>query len=455
MQSKIGYNVLSTRDKNTLFDHSSRLNPSAMLFYSFQGEIAQQFKARFPRCVVIVRDYPDEEIWLKETPTQWLDKRQHLAANGVYLYTSNEPGLSDELVKWHVELMELCVNRNVHLVVLNFSVGYPSPEQLFRCKRIFELAALYRNLFVIGLHEYAGGVITSGLIGGTPDQVIDKVKPNFIPVENWPMNASNITRFHMGRYKFVLDYCSKNNIPKPRIIITEWGFDFLGDIGNWLNNLVKTHPYVSINGWRTLVNQWLRWFPQWEDAQDALYFQAKWAETVLYTDVEALLFFAWSDDDNWPAFDLSKAFGLHKRLESTSAPTNPPPPPDPVPEVYPDPRDPRWLKGIVRSNAAVHVRASRSITSSVVGAVRDGQPVLYIDDDEFGDWYPIKSASGTSIFGYSRRDVIGFDPPPTSEFTYPVPPPHIPVTAREAVAATLYWLSDLIRHLADWITNAQ
>lgn len=318
-----------------------------MLFYSSESDYARGFKILFPNCTVIIRDWPDDNVHHRETPIQWLAKRKHLADGGIYLYTTNEPGLDDSLIKWHLELMDLCIQYNVRLVILNFGVGNPGGSDWERLRPIIDKANQYRNLFIIGLHEYAGAVITSGLYGGYPDNAgvvpdSGKIGVNLVPVESWPMDVSNITCFHMGRYKFLIDYCKANKLPIPRIIVTEWGFDSTEDIGKWLDTLVKTPPNTDVNGWHTLANQWKAWWKQWTDPQDAYYYQIKWAENVLYKHVEALLIFGWTNERKWMGYDVSKSKTLHTRIESTSNPIDIPgdTPTEPSPPTIPPPTPP-------------------------------------------------------------------------------------------------------------------
>jgi len=336
-QSKFGYNVLDIENWDIFITHCRELNPTSMLFYSYQMDKAKAFKAIFPNCVVIIRDWPDDGIHDRETPQQWLDKRQHLAEGGFYLYTTNEPGFGPGLVTWTLNLMKLCEAKQIRLCVLNFSVGRPEATDWKAMDAILREASLHRELFIIGLHEYAGGVITSGLYGGNPDQAYISAteKRDLTKVTNWPTDVTNITCFHMGRFKFLVEYCKSINLTLPRIIITEWGFDYTGDIGKWLDNLVKTDGHKDINGWKTLVKQWSIWFKEWTSGEEAYYFQAKWAELALYKKVEGILIFAWTRDSQWGNFDVSQAKTFQSKLAETTTPVTPPtdtvPTPDPSP----------------------------------------------------------------------------------------------------------------------------
>jgi hypothetical protein len=184
-------------------------------------------------------------------------------------------------------------------------------------QRMLELLDQHRDLFVLGLHEYAAGVITSGLVGGAPD---DPRHPNFVPVEKWPHDVGPLTMFHCGRFHFLLDYCRKVGLRPPRIILTEHGFDDVSDIKPWLNGLRVRGPYMNIRGWKSLQDQWSDWYGGrgWS-AQRAMFEQLAWADRTIYrpTPVEAQCIFCWGHTSaEWEQFDVAEAKEFHSLLET-------------------------------------------------------------------------------------------------------------------------------------------
>lgn len=331
--TKLGYNVLSLPDRNRLYTHAHKLNPPAMLFYSHMAGTAREYAAEFPGSAVILRSWPDGSDVILEAPDKWLDRVSKGIPDNLYLYTCNETGWSSALIKWHVEVMKLAIQRKRRLCILNMGVGQPAPTNWAEAKELIALASGHRDLFIVGLHEYAGGVITSGLIGGDP---------KFIQPETWPApsQAKALTRWHCGRYKFLMDYCKELGIQPPRVVITEAGFDFTGDIGPWLNKLRFTPPNKSINGWKTLVDQWRDWWPTWS-AETAYAKQILWAQDALWTDAEAVLLFGWGDSGGWQAYDVSGALAMQELFEAaTPAPPVEVPPPVPIPAPIPLPPEP-------------------------------------------------------------------------------------------------------------------
>jgi hypothetical protein len=233
------------------------------------------------------------------------------------LHTSCEPGWGPEVIDWHIKLMELAAPRGIKLVIGNWSVGTPQPEQWSMARPMLELLDQHRDLFVLGLHEYAAGVITSGLVGGAPD---DPRHPNFVPVENWPHDVSPLTMFHCGRFQFLVKYCQSIGLRPPRIMLTEHGFDDVSDIKPWLNGLRVRGPYMNVRGWKSLQDQWSDWYGGrgWS-AQRAMFEQLAWADRTIYrsTPVEAQCIFCWGHTSSeWEQFDVADAKEFHSLLET-------------------------------------------------------------------------------------------------------------------------------------------
>lgn len=320
--SRISYNVHAhgIPDRNAFMAHLERLQPKAILIMDDLG-LAQSIKARIPNTIVIHRNWgvtqADDDVFAKVSPQRWIDLRGHETDGKIALHTSCEPGWGQDVIDWHVKLMELCAPRGIPLVIGNWAVGTPQPEQWPMARRMLELLDQHRDLFVLGLHEYACGVITSGLVGGAPD---DPRHPNYIPVENWPGSVQGITMFHCGRFNFLLNYCHSIGLRPPRIIMTEHGFDDVSDIKPWASTLRLRGPYLNIRGWKTIVDQWTDWYGGrgWS-AERALFEQLAWADRTIYqpSPVEAQCIFCWGHTDKvWEQFDMARAGEFQSLLEA-------------------------------------------------------------------------------------------------------------------------------------------
>jgi len=344
-KSRISYNIhgQNVPDWDGLKRHLVAIDPAAVLVMDDLDK-CRELKRLLPDAIVIYREHGsegDETVHKRMSPEAWLKHRGGMAAGGIWQYTTNEPGYDKDILQWHVWLMEQAVVTKTPLVVGNFATGLPKPEEWGLARRFLELLAAHPDLFILGLHQYAAGVATSGLYGGYPDNAgADPSKPNevgknLIPPEAWPPSAEGITTFHMGRQRFLLDYCKLIGIRPPRMIITETGFDDLSDVAGFMRKLKISSKYQNARGWKSIIPQWEAWFGARGWSPERAYFeQLKWADRVLFQPygIEAELVFSWGHSSQmWDQFDMAEAFEFHALLEAHAKPVVEPPPPAPKP----------------------------------------------------------------------------------------------------------------------------
>lgn len=420
-----GWNTLRIDDKAAYLAHIRKLRPKALLFYADQLDFARQIKAEFPDMVVIIRNWPDDNLYVKQSPQSWLSQHEGQASGGLYLYTCNESGLTADNIQWHMQLMDLCIQKNVHLVMLNPATGTWDTPDFERLKPLLIKASQHRELFVIGLHSYAGGVITSGIAGGLPinagiatsvNDAPGSKGHNFIPHDKWPTRdeiiQNNWTTFHLGRHSWIIRYC--RDILKlaelPRFALTETGFDYLGDVGQWLNSLDHS-GFTSVNGWQTLRSQWVSW---WGGSADGWYIeQFKYAALALMEGLEFALFFCYGDDGNWHNYDVSKS-GIPALLEQATGT----PPVTPLPFDYGD--MPLCLLEITNSKiTSIYLRAMPSTDNSPLSQIPDGAKVNYSQNALNSGVYKWHKAIYQGVTGfiaetgnYEVTRVFESEPPP-------------------------------------------
>ncbi|MBZ0274616.1 MAG: hypothetical protein K8I60_00645, partial [Anaerolineae bacterium] len=333
--SRISLNIhaQNTPDRKYLLQHLQKLNPPAVLVMDAAG-FAKEVKAALPNTIVIHRSWGtrgDDDIHKQLTPEQWVaQKIKEIDGGDLWCYTTNEPEFGDEVIRWHIEVMERAAKVGLKLVVGNWSVGKPDnvDNDWKRAQRMLELLDQNRKTMILGLHEYACGVVTSGFVGGPPSEFRDSkgnvLHPDFIKPENWPADTVKLgALWHCGRFKFLVQHCKNVGINPPRIIITEHGFDDVSDIKPWTETLKKTPTFGNqggnIRGWKTLEGQWGDWFGRlnWT-AQRAYFEQLKYADQHIYQGsvVEAQLIFSWGHSaDIWAQFDVADSRELHGLLE--------------------------------------------------------------------------------------------------------------------------------------------
>jgi hypothetical protein len=454
MTSRIGYNIHAQRvpDRDKLMKHLAKVRPAAVLVMD-GVQLAREIKAMLPEATVISRIYPDDDIQNRISPKQWLDQRGPQAEGGIVQYTSNEAGFSPNLINWHIELMEMAAKTRTPLIIGNMSVGTPGAEDWAAGKRLLELLDQHRDLFILGLHEYACGVITSGFLGGYPDNA--GVAPNsgqqgrnLIPPANWPSpaEAALMTMFHCGRFKFVVRYCASVGIKPPRIILTEHGFDDLDDIEGWANKLQMTPPYKDIRGWKSCANQWRKWYePLGWSPQRAMFEQLAYADRTIYQGsvVEAQLIFCWGHtSDMWDQFDVAQADEFQGLMEGYAATPAQPPTFPQLPAVD----DPNWKPVVTQSTGNVNVRDLPDKSGNVIALLKPGSEAFWMPNWAHGIWTPVKSVLlDTPVRGWVSTDVVTFKDRPQT-----LPGSTITLTREEALA-----LDGQCRVVADSLTACE
>lgn len=450
---RIGHNVHAQSrdfDKNKLLKHVSILQPDWMLVMD-DLNLCRDIQAVSSRTKVIYRAFNHENDWDKISPAAWVAaKKKDIGNADVWAYCVNEGGFDDALLYWYVSVIELAAKANLKVVVGNFSVGTPRPEDWRKPAAVAFLKVLdkYRDTAIMGLHEYACGVITSGFLGGYPDNAgvapdSGKVGRNLIVPGNWPTanEAATMTMFHCGRFRFIVTACNALGIRPPRIVLTEHGFDDVSDIKLWSDRLHMTVPYTTIRGWKSVQNQWRDWFGKalgWTVAR-AYFEQLKYADQAIYLGscVEGQLIFCWGHtSEMWDQFDISKEDDLHKLLEDYAMqhtpPSNPPPvvtTPPPPPVVIPPPPsasypmlptidDPRWEHVIATPKGDwVNVRSAPTPTVTAIAKLRANDELYVILSENEGIWIPVKipGDDGLPLRGWVSTDVVAFTVFPTQE----------------------------------------
>lgn len=344
------------KNKERLYTHCIHRQPRALVVMD-ELNVALDLKRLLPQTLVIFRQWGpdgDENDYLQSTPREWLESHKKYAEQGLALYVLNEPPFNRVVIEWLKDLIEInAKDYGFILVVGNWATGNPHQDRWVEAKDLLERFDQHRTLTILGLHEYAGAVVTSGLYGGYPNNA--GVEPgknggkNLIPFENWPQDVSDVTCYHLGREKFLVQYCKSIGLKPPRIILTETGFDDTTDIEGFLKTLPVSAPYLNIRGYKTLKYQWARWWVGWSAAR-AYFEQIKYAVEVIWkaSPVEAVCLYCWGHSSAlWEQFDIEEETALHGYLEAWTTPTRvptpvpvPPPPPIPIPIPAPVPTPP-------------------------------------------------------------------------------------------------------------------
>lgn len=338
MVSRISINIngdAPSLDLNRLLAFVSRLRPGWIVIKN-NLDLALALATQYPSMQVVYRQWPDDDRPVRQSPATYITEMAGKVGGrpNVWLYTNNESGFSPAVFSWLRDVIGLAGSHGLKVVVGNFSVGTPELNDWSRPDVLdfLHTCSDKRDRVVIGLHEYAIGVITSGFVGGAPD---DPRHTNYIPVANWGADARTLTKWHCGRFNFLVQTCEAKGIPVPRLLITEHGFDDVSDLKAWAQTLPRDG---DIKGWTTLGKAWHGWYPQWSHEQ-AYAEQLLYADRAIYqrTAVEGQCIFCWADSGGWSTLDIQNAGELQDRLVQAvvQTPADPPPVVNPPPPVTP------------------------------------------------------------------------------------------------------------------------
>jgi hypothetical protein len=430
MNSFYGYNIHSRglKKPTALIEHTMKVKPKWSLVMDGLP-LLQQLQTASASTNFIHRNYTvtggDDDVFKRLSPKQWLKDHAEEVRAGIWTTTTCEPGWSQEVIDWHVELMRLAIPAKAKLVIGNWSVGTPDPDAIRMAKQMLQLCADHPELFVLGLHEYAGAVITSGLVGGAPDGWTEKhdkqYHPDYQKQASWPMNgeARVLTHWHCGRFKFWLDYCRDAGISAPRIVLTEVGFDDVADIGWWTASLPHTAPYKNIAGYKTLQAYWKQTFPQW--SHDQAYFkQLEHAENNTYADtpVEGACIYNYGHDDpKWEPDDVEGRTEFLGYMEAHAMPVQP----TYTPDTFTSGDEYR----ISTPGAFINVHPVPNITSgSIVKVPNDAVVKVLQESKEQGDYFRYIEYAGATGWIAMQNGGVKFAPyiPPPDPKPAPVPP---------------------------------
>lgn len=443
-KNRWGMNVLEIPDEKLFWEEMAHMQPGSMLFFQDQQEQARELKRKYPAAHVVIRGWPDQDNHIKFTPQEWVERvATDLGRGGLIVQTSNEAGWDANLLRWHEQLLEfLIANPEIQIKIglLGSSVGVPKPEEWAMAKRLFELAAhpsLKGRVFLI-LHEYFAAVVTSGQIGGYPDNAgaqpgSAEVGRNLIPFNSWMSDLTGITQFHMGRYHFYLKWCEEWGLEPLPIIMGEVGADYLGDLATWLHALPRKNYNESVNGWLTLIEAWEKWY----NANHLHVYQRmlEYADEVIYKNphVVGLIVFAYGQR-TWLNYLVNKPDHYFvpflsdlNRYETGDWENggewipDPPTPPVPPPEE-PCETHSVWAHGKINAggfvpllSAPLHFESYDAITEAVRAAIVQsiidillpGEPVFVLVDAPSSDFTLVQRADGT--VGFVPSGVVDID----------------------------------------------
>lgn len=221
----IGYNIdgmfLSDTDKTKL-KNVLKANPPKFLVVLNSIHFAIELKNLLPKTLVAYRrmdlgEY--DNLYKIISPAQFVAFHEETISNGLVVYTNNEPSPSSELHRWEFEVAKLILAKGGKSLHYNWSVGMPDYNEYNKMWDLLKLMSQNRDRLFLGLHEYAFANFFFEYGGND----------NPVTWENDGRQAHVV-----GRYKNLVNYCVSNNIKPPSIVFSEYGWDEIHALYNFI-----------------------------------------------------------------------------------------------------------------------------------------------------------------------------------------------------------------------------
>lgn len=371
--SRLGYNHLKVQDKAADLTHLKRIDAGGALFFQTEIDFARQVKSELPACAVIIRNWDDRQNTTRLTPKQWLKDNKPLGDGNMIVQTVNEPGWGKDTIAWHIQLLKdkKAAKDHTHVGLFALPTGTPGLDDWAQGQELFKMMSDMRDEVSFLFHSYFAIVPTSGFIGGEPSHAgVPIGQPgglNLVPMPSWPLDSNRYTTFHVGREKYLFKYMEAIGVDFD-VHMTEYGLDYLSDIGDWIKTLHSdSGPNDTVDGWREAWSTWKSFYGNMSPQDIYMTMIAYHDRHVIHPKVRSVLLYqrGSAGADQWGKYrtdpELDGPMELYTsdpnsyRLpqERNTLPVNTPP------EVPAPPVDP--LIEITRSDAMVLERSYRTL----------------------------------------------------------------------------------------------
>lgn len=348
------HNHLTETDREVLVAHLARIKPGLVVVMD-DPHLARRIHAASPNTRVVYRKYLGDHTHLRMTPQQWVATYQAElpASEGVYWYCNNEPGFSLELVQWLTDVARLVLQANGRACLGNWSVGTPEPNDWLRAKDLLKLCGDNPARLMIGLHEYA------------PTWVGREFGMEYNP-SSWPEKISGAS-YLLSRYRYIFRACDTLGVRRPKIAITEWGFDRIHAVGEWQQSLPRTPGQDLIGPLWGNLSAWDSMKPPSMAWPEYMVKQLAWAWRAIYRhdpEIVGTALFCWGADPGsaWKAFDFRSVPDIIPLMEGVNWTMN---------SIPPKPVGTHWV-------ANMNVREKPSPTATIKGGIKVGTPVPFV-----------------------------------------------------------------------------
>jgi hypothetical protein len=358
----------STEEQRRIFEAYIRDGqPAAVVVFDSDGDSADdalRLARAYPATIVIYRKFiKGDNQYLYLSPQAWCAEHAALIDGPPNLFSQidNEPNAKAS-APWMLATMKAARASRIRAGIGGYGVGQPSEDemQLQSIADIVAYMAANAGWFVLLLHEYTRGSVFVDFARHVRDP------------RDWPTAIpANTTLYLMGRYKAWHRLADKLRVARPKVIISEFGYDYVA--------AVSPDVYGPIGSLLSSLPTWAGWSSLHPEIYAARMLQRAKALFYADPDVWGWVNFCWSNHPtDWGEWnseyaDLFRA-ELVKGFDRMTAPTQPPT--APAPKLSPKPPG---VYNVAITNPNVTSINLRSATGAILTTLRTGARVEIID----------------------------------------------------------------------------
>lgn len=338
-KSRISFNINGEAVPDTAYLLQVMTNPcktTALVMNNLA--LAVRIKELCPDTIVVSRNYSplEGDEWALRSAQNMVEQWRREGHPEIVRHSTNEPSFGrglrlQQFVQADLLLMRLAREAGFTLAMGNFSVGIYEASDIDAGLFDAYIRGLHQYGHYLGLHEYSLGVLAFGTGQWSAQCLLDRV---CVQPERWPTEQLLVRRiwsdgmwqyppfWYLGRGIWWLIRADLISAPRPRIILTEFGWDNLPNIKpiieplRWKYGLPQY--FNDMRGINTYPNLWRYYWPNWSFSQAACE-QLLWAEMIYPPEFIGVDLFTWSLSSDWRQTDFSgrenaAMFELHQCL---------------------------------------------------------------------------------------------------------------------------------------------
>lgn len=321
-RERISYNINgeAVADTNYLLQVMTNPCKTTALVMNNLG-LGIRIRQSCPETIIVSRSWSplEGDEWFYRSPQNFVDQCNREGHKDIVRHSTNEPSFGgtrtvQAFVAAEIELMRLARLSGCTYAMGNFSVGYIRPEWINAGLFDPYLRALNQYGHYLGVHEYACCALPFGVGQWSASWLIDRTR---VQEASWPVAAALPVRlwdnqlppyWYLRRADWFLLRADAIGVPRPRILVTEFGWDNLPDIKSYIEPLRQQFGidryFDDMRGVNTYRNLWAYYWPDWSFAQAACE-QLLWADSIYPKEYIGFMLFTWSTHPHWLQTDFS------------------------------------------------------------------------------------------------------------------------------------------------------